>query len=253
MYPIIGRYGPFLIYSYEAVLGLGIAACIGLAAWLTREEDQQRTLWVNGILVAVLLAFVGGRIVFVWAEWSYYTEEPYDIFLVWRGGLSYHGALIVGLVGLWAWTRWRNQSVKDYVGLLAPVLALISVFGWFACWLEGCAYGRETTYSLLSGDLPDSYGIYDVRYQTQLIGLVLSAIVFTAVYALYRRVKPLQLFWLTIGTLAVGRLIVTLFRGDRVPMIGILRLDTIADGMMALAALVALAVIARSSSVYRSE
>lgn len=252
MYPILARYGPFLIYSYEFVLAIGIGACIGLAAWLTREKRQLRIPLVNAILISVLLAMVGGRIVFVLAEWSYYVEEPGEIWLVWRGGLSYHGALIVGLVSLWVWTIWRKHSFKDFTGFLAPALALISVFGWFACWLEGCAYGEETALSLLSGDLPDSYGVYSVRYQTQMMGLILSALLFSVVLLLYRRLRPLQLFWLTVGGLAVGRLIVTLFRGDEAPMIGTFRVDTITDGLMALAALISLAVISRPSFARRS-
>ena len=158
MYPILARFGPFLIYSYEFVLAIGVGACIGLVAWLTREKRQLRTHWIDGILISVLLALVGGRLVFVLVEWAYYVEEPGEIWLVWRGGLSYHGALIVGLATLWIWTKWRNRSFEDYIGYLAPALALISVFGWFACWLEGCAYGKETALGLLSGDLPDSFG-----------------------------------------------------------------------------------------------
>ncbi len=242
MYPILGRYGPFLIYSYEFVLAIGIGACIALAAWLTRDKRQLRSGWVDGILISVLLALVGGRIVFVLVEWSYYVENLGEIWLVWRGGLSYHGALVVGLVTLWIWTRWRNHSFTEFMGLLAPVLALISVFGWFACWLEGCAYGKAAALSLLSRDLPDSYGVYNVRYQTQMMGLVLSALVFLVVLFLYRRLRPLQLFWLTIGALAAGRLIVTLFRGDEAPMIGTLRLDTLTDGLMVLIALISVAV-----------
>jgi phosphatidylglycerol:prolipoprotein diacylglycerol transferase len=242
MYPILGRYGPFLIYSYEFVLAIGIGASIGLAAWLTRDKRQLRSGWVDGILISVLLALVGGRIVFVLVEWSYYMDNPGEIWLIWRGGLSYHGALFFGLVTLWIWTRWRKHSYTEYLGLLAPLLALISVFGWFACWLEGCAYGKKATLSLLSHDLPDSYGVYDVRYQTQIMGLLLSALVFLVVLILYRRLRPQQLFWLTIGALAAGRLIVTLFRGDEAPLIGSLRLDTVTDGLMVSIALISLTV-----------
>ena len=63
------------------------------------------------------------------------------------------------------------------------------------------------------------------------MGLILSAIVFSMVMILYRRLRPLQLFWLTLGALAAGRLIITLFRGDVAPMIGTIRLDTITDGL----------------------
>jgi phosphatidylglycerol:prolipoprotein diacylglycerol transferase len=252
MYPILARFGPFLIYSYEFVLAIGIGACIGLVVWLTREKGHLRTFWVDGLLLSIILALVGGRIVFVLSEYSYYLEEPGEIWLVWRGGLSYHGALIAGLAALWLWTRWRDHNFRDFIGFLAPPLALISIFGWFACWLEGCAYGKEAAIGLLSGDLPDSYGVYGVRYQTQLMGLVLSAAVFAIVIVIYRRLRPLQIFWFTVAALAAGRLIVTLFRGDEAPMIGSIRLDTAADGVIALVALIGLAFTTFSRSSRRS-
>jgi len=37
MIPIIGQIGPFVIYSFTAVLGLGFLAGTGLVAWQNRE------------------------------------------------------------------------------------------------------------------------------------------------------------------------------------------------------------------------
>ncbi|HET6443832.1 MAG TPA: prolipoprotein diacylglyceryl transferase family protein [candidate division Zixibacteria bacterium] len=243
MYPILARYGPFIIYSYEVVLGLGIGACIGLAAWLTRDNKYLRSRWINGILFASIIAIVGGRIVFVLTQWSYYSEEPGDIWLIWRGGLSYHGLLITGLAALWAWSKWRKLTLREVAGMLAILLALMSVFGWLACWFEGCAFGKETSISLLSGDLPDSFSVYSIRYQTQLMGMILSATVLVVILALRNRLRPLQLFWLTIGLLAASRLTITLFRGDQAPMIGAIRMDTLTDGLMVVAALITLVII----------
>jgi len=243
MYPILARYGPFIIYSYEVVLGLGIGACIGVAVWLTRDKEHLRSRWINGILLASIIAIIGGRIIFVLTQWPYYSEEPGDIWLIWRGGLSYHGLLITGLAALWAWSKWRKLSFREVTGTLAILLALMSFFGWLACWFEGCAFGKETTISLLSGDLPDNFGVYSIRYQTQLMGMILSAIVLVVILALRSRLAPLQLFWLTIGLITASRLAITLFRGDRAPMIGAIRLDTITDGITVVAALITLAII----------
>ena len=35
---------------------------------------------------------------------------------------------------------------------------------------EGCAYGRETTLGWLAADLPDSFGVYAVRYRRSFWG-----------------------------------------------------------------------------------
>lgn len=244
MHPVLGRYGPFMITSYEVLLGLGIASCAALMAWLTRDDPQQRRSFIDGLLFAIFAGLVGGRIVFVLSEWGYYSEQPGQIWLAWRGGLSYHGVLVAGLLTLWLWTRWRGQPFAPLAGLAAPLLALMSVIGWIACWFEGCAYGRMTDRGMLSSDLPDSYGVFELRYQTQLIGFALSLIVLVLALILIRRIRPMQLFWLVIALLASSRFIVTLYRGDAAPVVGAYRIDTIADGLMALIALIILVIIA---------
>ena len=40
------------------------------------------------------MGLIGGRIGFVWLEWGYFQERPYEIFQFAHGGLTYHGALL---------------------------------------------------------------------------------------------------------------------------------------------------------------
>jgi len=174
MHPILGRYGPFFLHSFTVVMAIGLAAGIGLTTWLERRDDRNWPGWIDGLIVTLLAGLIGGRAGFVFANWTYFSEEPGQIGLVWQGGLSYHGALLAGLLGLLLWTAWRGRAFAQYAGLLAPALVLVSAFGWLACWFEGCAFGRETTFGLLAADLPDSYGVYGLRYQTQLLGLALG-------------------------------------------------------------------------------
>ena len=250
MYPILARYGPFLVYSYEVTLALGILACLGLLTWMTRDEPERRGRLFSAILLAALIAVLGGRVIFVLSQWSYYTERPGEIWLVWRGGLSYHGALIAGLVALWLWSWRRRTRFEEFAGPIALALPLLGVFGWIACWLEGCAFGQETTIGLLSADLPDSFGVYAVRYQIQVLGVIFSVAVFTLILDLYKSMRPLILFWLAIGSLAVSRIFLSLLRGDQAPFMAGLRADTAADGVLALLAVSALVILAVSE--YRS-
>lgn len=236
MYPILGRLGPFFIYSYEVVLSLGIGACIGLGAWLSKRDGRQFSSLLNGFLFAIVLGIIGGRIVFIWTEWSYFSENPGDSWQAWRGGLNYHGLILTGLVALWAWSAWRKRPFKEFAVILAAILALMSIFGWSACWLEGCAYGRETAIGLLSGDLPDSFGVFGVRYQTQLMGLVTSAVTLALILVLSRKLRPLQLFMLALLALSLSRFVIGFYRGDEAPQIASLRTDVLVDGLLVITA-----------------
>jgi phosphatidylglycerol:prolipoprotein diacylglycerol transferase len=242
MYPILARYGPFFLYTYTFVIGLGLAAAVGLTAWRERRDGRARPGWIDGLLIALFAGIVTGRAIFVWANRPYFHEHPAEIALVWQGGLSYHGVLIAGLVAFSIWLLWRGHAQGDYAGLLAPALAVGSAFGWLACWLEGCAYGQETVFGPLAADLPDSFGVRGLRYQTQLVGLVLSLLALLLLLILRRRVRPGLLFWLALLLLSGSRVIVGLLRGDAAPMLGQLRLDVTADALLALVSLAAILV-----------
>jgi phosphatidylglycerol:prolipoprotein diacylglycerol transferase len=239
VYPILGRYGPFFLYSYTVIMGLGLAAAAGLSHRLAPRRPAAAG-WPDGLLAALVGAIVGGRIGYVVANWGYFSAEPDEIGLVWAGGLGYHGALVGGLLGLWLWSRRRGRSFVAVAGLLAPGLVLAHAFGWLACWFEGCAYGREAALGLLAADLPDGYGVFAVRYQTQLIGLGLSLAALIVVLWRWPRLAAGQAFALALLLVSAGRAVVSLLRGDAALMIGAARLDTVIDGALALGAVVLL-------------
>lgn len=243
MYPILARLGPFFVYSYTVVMIVGIGAGLILAFYLNRDSKTKNLLWLDGFLVALVAAFLGGRIAFVWANWHYYQENVAEIGLVWQGGLSYHGALFTGLLAFWAWCIIRRNPINYSLALLAPSLALASAFGWIACWLDGCAYGRVALPGLMSAVLPDEFGVMDLRYRTQLLGLIVSLLVLILALILWRRRKFYLLAWITLLLLSIGRLIITLFRGDRIPMINSIRIDTVAESLLIFACFIGLFVI----------
>ncbi|MFN2222508.1 MAG: prolipoprotein diacylglyceryl transferase [Candidatus Promineifilaceae bacterium] len=243
MHPILARYGPFFLYSYTVVLALGLAAAVGLTAWLERHGREPMPGWIDGLIVAALAGLVGGRAGFILANWDYFAQESGQIALVWRGGLSYHGVLLAGLLGLFAWSAWQRRAFTGYAGLLAPALVLFSAFGWLACYLEGCAYGQEATFGPLAADLPDSYGVFALRYQTQLMGLVLCLLLLPAILYGRRRLRPGPLFWLSLALLSAIRAVVSFFRGDEAPHLGSWRWDTVLDASVAVVAILFLLVI----------
>jgi len=247
MYPILGRYGRFFLYSYTVLIGLGIIAAIGLTAWQARRQARANDGWVagwfDGLLVSLAAGLVGGRIGFIWVHREYFQQRPAEAWQIWQGGLNYHGALAAGLLALagwWAIHQRQRTSFSAYAGLFAPALALGSAFGWLACWLEGCAYGRETTHALWSATLPDHFGVFAVRYQTQLLGLGFSLIVFLLVIARHRHRQSGWLFWFTLFGLSFGRLVVSLWRGDDAPIISTIRLDTFLEATVAFMSLILL-------------
>ena len=232
MTPLLNRIGPFLIYSYTVVLGFGILAATGLTGWLAKKEQIED--WFDALLVCLILGAIGGRLGYVWANWGYFQDHLDSTYTLWKGGYSYFGALVVGIVGLGFWCLWKKTSFSTYTDLLAPGFALLCAFGWLACWYEGCAYGTETIIGPFAADLPDEFGIFAVRYQTQMMGMIGSFIVFIFVMLTRTRWHTGQLFWLTLGLLSLLNMGISLLRSDPMPMIEAYRIDLIINGTFVL-------------------
>jgi phosphatidylglycerol---prolipoprotein diacylglyceryl transferase len=251
MHPILLRYGPFMLYSYSVALGLGVLGGLGLTAWLARTRPAPR--WFDSYLLVLAAALAGGRLAFVLLNWPYFEIQPAEAWQIWRGGLSYYGALPAALAALWLWTRGRQRPFTRYADLLAPALALVSAAGWVACYLEGCAYGRETVLGPLAANLPDAYGLFAVRYQTQVIGMTGALAVLGLILWLRRRRPEGAHLWLTLGALSLVRLPISLLRDDPFPTVAGLRLDSLFESAVALSCLLLLQLYLRHQrSIFRT-
>lgn len=229
MVPILARYGPFFLYTFTVVVGLGILAGIGLCAWQARSQPLPR--WLDVLLVCLIAGIVTGRFLFVLWNWDYYRQQPAEIWQVWRG-LDEQGALVGAVLALAGWCAVRRRDFYTYAGFFTPAGVLFAAFLWLACWFDGCAYGRETLIGLLAADLPDVFGVYAVRYQTQLAGTVFCLAAFFLVWRLRRRLSAPRLFWLALLLVAIARLLIVPFRGDSVPLVGPWRVDMVIDGIV---------------------
>ena len=227
---ILARYGPYFLHTYSVILWLGVGAALGVSAALARR-DRRAALdgWLDGALAAAAGALLVGRVVFVWLNAAYFAENPAEAWQIQRGGLGYHGALLGGLAGLWLWARLTRRPFYPYAALLAPGLALLAAFGWAACGVAGCAYGLPAAPGPLAADLPDSLGVYALRYRTQSAGMLGALGVFATALWAYGRARPARLFWGTLAALSLVHAVVALGRGDPAPVLFGLRLDLWVD------------------------
>ena len=231
MYPILARYGSLFIFSFTVVMALGVIIGIGLLNWLAKRKPAAG--WFDVFLVLMLAALIAGRVGFIISRWDYFRDQPFQAWQLWLGGYSYHTALLGGLAALIIWAAVTKRPFYRYAALFAPALIMITFFGWAACWMEGCAYGQETILGLLTADLPDEYGVFAVRYQTQLTGMFLALTAFLFILW-YQKDRPEQLvFWMALAIVSLIHLAVTLFRGDPTFTVGVWRLDTLLNVLLA--------------------
>jgi phosphatidylglycerol---prolipoprotein diacylglyceryl transferase len=145
--PVIFSIGPLQArwYGTMYVLGFLLAGIIFkyLAKkkfWLAPENSIDKYLtWL------ILSMCLGARLFYVFIyNWEYYSVHLLDIFSVWKGGLSFHGATVGMCLATWAFARKYNLHFFQMADCLALGGAPALLFGRIGNFINGELYGTMT-------------------------------------------------------------------------------------------------------------
>lgn len=145
MLPQLVKIGPFTLYSFGLMVVLGFALGTYLAARLARERGLDGEAFLDGAVIILFAAILGARLLFVALNSREYAQNLFEVAALWRGGMSFHGGAIAGILAGVAYMRVRKLPVLPMADAAAPGLALGYAFGRIGCFLNGCCYGGPTT------------------------------------------------------------------------------------------------------------
>jgi len=145
--PTIVSIGPIALRWYSVmyvvgyVLGYRLALRrIGTGRSRLSREDLDNLIWY---LVAGML--IGARLVYVLVYGrAVYTAHPWEAFAVWRGGLSFHGAIAGMTVAIALFARRYRHSVLEVTDLVSLCGAPGLFFGRLGNFINGELYGRPS-------------------------------------------------------------------------------------------------------------
>jgi phosphatidylglycerol:prolipoprotein diacylglycerol transferase len=140
MYPTFFRVGSFEVTSFGVMVALG--ALIGL--WVFGRELARSGLPASAgdaAMAGVFGGLLGAKMLWV-AE--HLGEEPFRDLILSRGGMSWFGGLVGGIVtALLVMGRMRLPIVPT-LAASTPALAIGHAIGRIGCFLVGDDYGRPT-------------------------------------------------------------------------------------------------------------
>jgi phosphatidylglycerol:prolipoprotein diacylglycerol transferase len=240
MYPTLFTIGSLNIPTYTVLLDLGLILGLLLTYYEGRRQLDRGTLALDFGLWIVIGGILGGRIGYVLANWSAFSEDWASVIRIWEGGLCFHGAVLGGLLVmiLFAFLQRRDEKPVSFwqlADVLTPGLALGIAFGWAACLLGGCAYGilgEGIGYAIL----PDLYGVEASRFATQAVGLGYSLLLFLGVWLMRLRWPFAGASFLLYALLYfAGQFFLEFTRGDEAIYVGPWRLAQVLNLVLALA------------------
>ena len=106
------------------------------------EYQKQFDDYIFYLIIGIIL---GGRIGYIFIyNLGYYLNNPIEIFMIWQGGMSFHGALIGIIFATYIFSSKYKISTYYFLDLVALSSPIGIFFGRISNFVNSELYGRET-------------------------------------------------------------------------------------------------------------
>lgn len=143
--------GPIKVYWYGLIMVVAMVAGLGVTKSLAAKFKIRAEIIYDLGFWLIIWGIVGARLYDVLLEWAYYSQNLWDIFKIWQGGLAIHGAVIAGLTVVIIFALRHKLSFWAVVGAVVPGLVIGQAIGRWGNYFNQELFGRPT-------DLP--WGIF---------------------------------------------------------------------------------------------
>ena len=151
--PVLINFGFFEIRWYSLAYISGILIGWWLAKKIIDFKIRNKIIFfdinffddlISYIIISIIL---GGRIGYiVFYNFSYYFNNPIDIFKIWEGGMSFHGALLGVIIGTYFFSQKIKINTFFFLDIIACVAPIGIFFGRVANFINGELYGKPSDY-----------------------------------------------------------------------------------------------------------
>ena len=146
--PVIVSIGPLALRWYGVMYGVGyilgyrlVRSRTGRAVMPMEKADLDS--WIGYLVIGML---VGARLVYAFVyDWPQFARDPMELFRVWHGGLSFHGAVIGMTITSVIFARVRRFRFLAIADLLALAGTPGLFFGRIGNFINGELYGRPSS------------------------------------------------------------------------------------------------------------
>jgi|TARA_B110000285_G_scaffold19413_1_gene18861 phosphatidylglycerol:prolipoprotein diacylglycerol transferase len=189
--PILINFGFFEIrwYSLAYIFGILIGWWVAKKIIVFKLENKIVVLdvkifddLISYIIISIILGGRFGYIIFY--NSSYYLNNPLDIFKIWQGGMSFHGALIGIVVGTYLFAKKIKINSFFFLDVIASVAPVGIFFGRVANFINGELYGKPSNifWSVIFPEIDKIPRHPSQLYEAILEGVVLLIILMSVVY-----------------------------------------------------------------------
>ena len=189
--PVLINFGFLEIRWYSLAYIFGILIGWWIAKKIINFKIQNKNLEFDSKIFDDLISYiiisiiVGGRLGYViFYNFSYYVSNPFDIFKIWQGGMSFHGALLGIILATYIFSKKVKVNYFFFLDLVACVAPIGIFFGRIANFINSELYGKPTElfWSVIFPKIDEIPRHPSQLYEATLEGLVLFIILISLIY-----------------------------------------------------------------------
>lgn len=158
MHPIIFEFGPIKIYSYGLALFIATFVSLNLIMKEVQRKGFDKNIFFDLGIVILLSGILGARLLYVFLNLDFYIKNPIEIFMLHHGGLAIFGGVVLSIISVAIFLRFKKNPFFVTMDLVIPFVALAQSIGRIGCFFNGCCYG-----------LPSEFGFYFPIHDATLI------------------------------------------------------------------------------------
>jgi len=218
--PAIVSFGPFTVRWYGLLFALGFLVGFQVMAQIYRAERRPFENLSSLLSYVMLGTIIGARLGHVlFYQPDYYLVRPWEIPMVWHGGLASHGGFAGVIIALYLYLRkHRDMSFIELADRLAiaclPAATMIRIGNFFNSEIIGRP--SDLPWAIVFArvdDLP--------RHPAMLYEAAAYLVFFCALYVAYWRTRIIQfpgrVFGITLATCFFARFMIEFVKENQVP------------------------------------
>ncbi|MDA1197692.1 MAG: prolipoprotein diacylglyceryl transferase [Proteobacteria bacterium] len=189
--PVLINFGFFEVRWYSLAYIFGILIGWWIAKKIINFKIQNKIVEFDSKIFDDLISYIiisiiiGGRLGYVlFYNLSYFLNKPLDIFKIWQGGMSFHGALIGIILGTALFANKVKINSFFFLDIIASVAPIGIFLGRIANFINGELYGKPTSFfwAVIFPEVDEIPRHPSQLYEAVLEGIVLFIILINLIY-----------------------------------------------------------------------
>ena len=217
--PILFEIGPFQARYYGLFYALGFVITYFLVYHLAKRRNISITKddAADFIIYQVVGVVLGARIAYVvFYNPFFYLKSPLETFVLWHGGLSFHGGMAGAVLACYLFCRKKKLEFYDVADIVVIPVALALALGRIGNFINAELYGRVTDVSWCI-DYSKNKFIENIpegcRHPSQLYESFKNMLIFIVLWTMKGKKLPKGfMFWSFVAVYGMFRTIIEFFR-----------------------------------------